>query len=104
MKLTSIDCCPVCSSTTKSWRTKSTPYGKFNIVRCNRCDFAFVNPRPTQEFITNYYSDFGHSELMPKSLNEVLRREHEFPDSTVDAKRMIKTIYETLRDTMLILI
>jgi 2-polyprenyl-3-methyl-5-hydroxy-6-metoxy-1,4-benzoquinol methylase len=28
---------------------------KFNIVQCRSCNLAFLNPRPSQEEITNYY-------------------------------------------------
>jgi SAM-dependent methyltransferase len=30
---------------------------KFNIVQCQSCNLAFVNPRPSQEEITKYYPD-----------------------------------------------
>jgi len=30
---------------------------KFNIVQCRNCNLAFLNPRPSQEEITNYYPD-----------------------------------------------
>jgi 2-polyprenyl-3-methyl-5-hydroxy-6-metoxy-1,4-benzoquinol methylase len=30
---------------------------KFYIVQCRKCNLAFLNPRPSQEEITNYYPD-----------------------------------------------
>lgn len=31
--------------------------GQFNIVRCIRCDLAFLNPRPSENKIHKYYTD-----------------------------------------------
>ena len=51
MKTIFLDCCPVCSSDFRHWKTKTTFFGDFNIVLCNGCGFAFVNPRPTLEYL-----------------------------------------------------
>lgn len=31
--------------------------GKFNVVRCNKCNFMYTNPRPNNQEITKYYPD-----------------------------------------------
>jgi len=90
------DLCPVCSSGLKHWRTKATPLGDFAIVKCIECGFAFVNPRPTMQYLMDFYSECGHNVGSGRSeaitLDSVIRQEEEFPNSTVDAQRMIKTI------------
>ncbi|MBA7660523.1 hypothetical protein ES703_68525 [subsurface metagenome] len=30
--------------------------GEFRIVKCNRCGLVYLNPRPTKEKLTYYYS------------------------------------------------
>ncbi len=32
--------------------------GKFNLVQCQKCGLAYINPRPTKESIGYYYSDY----------------------------------------------
>ena len=96
MKTIFLDSCPVCSSDFRHWKTKTTSFGDFNIVLCNGCGFAFVNPRPTLEYLRSFYSKRGHGDRGHRSLAEVLRSEEEYPNSTIDAKRMIKTIIDIL--------
>lgn len=90
------DLCPVCSSGLKHWKTKATFLGDFAIVKCTECGFAFVNPRPTLQYIMDFYSECGHNAGPGRSgastLDSVIRQEEEFPNSTIDAQRMIKTI------------
>lgn len=63
---------------------------------CKACGYCFVNPRPSLDFLMEYYSTFGHgdseSNKQPPTLEVVLEKERAFPNSTVDAKRMVKTI------------
>jgi 2-polyprenyl-3-methyl-5-hydroxy-6-metoxy-1,4-benzoquinol methylase len=86
--------CPVCHFATARWRRKHTPVGDFFIDRCTECDFAFVNPRPTAQFLQEFYSLSGHSRDGTDSgqtLDTVLAQEQASPNSTVDAARMIGT-------------
>lgn len=86
--------CPVCARAVGRWREKSTALGTFQIDRCDACGFAFVNPRPTLRFLMDFYrsgSD-GHSEGEAPSLQAVLAQEARFPNSTLDAARMVRTI------------
>jgi len=65
-------------------------------VRCKLCNFAFVNPRPSLQNITDFYTtkqvNYGN-----KTLNDVLRDEIKCPNSSIDAQRMIKTIADLIR-------
>ena len=90
--------CPVCSSSIKSWRIKKVAKEKYNIDRCTSCGYAFVNPRPSLNFLMDFYSSFGHrrghdlSEEDIPDLESTLINEQNFPNSTIDARRLVKTI------------
>jgi 2-polyprenyl-3-methyl-5-hydroxy-6-metoxy-1,4-benzoquinol methylase len=86
--------CPVCQAATALWKNKQTTVGLFSIDRCTQCGFAFVNPRPTEQFMRAFYSISGHSRDGTDSgqtLESVLNEEKESPNSTVDAQRLIAT-------------
>lgn len=93
---TSYSCCPICNSFYEKWRSKVTKAGNFNIVKCKQCGYAFVNPRPSHNYLMNYYSTEGHRAGIfvgeKATIGSVLKQEVEFPNSTVDAKRIIKTL------------
>ena len=38
-------------------RYPQTPRYKFRLVRCKECNLIYLNPRPTPEFIDNFYPD-----------------------------------------------
>jgi 2-polyprenyl-3-methyl-5-hydroxy-6-metoxy-1,4-benzoquinol methylase len=41
----------------------------FNVVKCQRCGLVFINPRPTEEEISNYYpAEFYDTEISPELL------------------------------------
>ncbi len=88
--------CPICSGAIGSWRVKKTDIDTYNIDLCGSCGFAFVNPRPSLGFLIGYYSKFGHGQGENASenhnLDTILSNEKNDPNSTIDAKRMIKTI------------
>ena len=92
--------CPICSSPVKKWAAKATQLGKFQIVRCVHCGFAFVNPRPSYQWYEQYYGEVGHGHEGGASFRSscagvcagVLERERSAPNSTTDAKRMISTV------------
>lgn len=61
MQLEKINC-PVCDDTdyslflkAKDFRLKTSGY-IFNIVKCNKCDFIFLNPRPFKNEINHFYT------------------------------------------------
>jgi len=91
-----ISSCPVCSSPIKRWRTKIGQGTRFTISICNACGFAFTNPPPSAELISNLYSEHGHGDYSLQSFDEALRSERERPNTTIDAKRMVRTIIEII--------
>lgn len=80
-----VDLCPVCDHKLYEW----TIVSGYPIHRCRSCGFALVNPRPTAEELRRYYSATGHGKRAAKSLEDVIERERRFPNSTVDARRII---------------
>ena len=91
------DHCPICKAELKSWGSKVGDGVNYRIDRCTGCGYAFVNPRPDQAWLANWYEKSGHqtSELKltdHATLESVLEREEKSPNSTLDAKRMIDTL------------
>src|SRR5215471_19534861 len=85
--------CPICSSAICLWRVKQSNDENYRIDRCQQCGYAFVNPRPSLTYLMNYYSLSGHGQQhVNKSIAMVLEEEEQFPNSTVDAKRIVRTI------------
>ena len=90
--------CPVCSSAIDTWRVKIVGNDKYNLDLCGSCGYSFVNPRPSFDFLMNYYSTFGHGHNHSDAKKEapnylsVLAQEQNDPNSTIDAKRLIRTI------------
>jgi len=95
--------CPVCSSPIKTWRVKSVGSDKYNLDLCESCGYCFVNPRPSLQFLINYYSSFGHGHFdtgrEAPDLKSVLAQEQNAPNSTVDARRLIKTIKSLVKNS-----
>jgi SAM-dependent methyltransferase len=90
------DKCFVCSAQGRFWASVNTPHGKFRIVRCAECGVAFVNPRPTSEFISSFYSTCGHGSPEERTLERVLEDERKYPNSTLDAQRIVENIHRFL--------
>lgn len=83
--------CPICSSPVTLWRTKNVDNKNYRLDLCKSCGYAFVNPRPAAGFLKDYYVR-GPARRQIHSLESVLEREWVYPNSTVDAKRLIKTV------------
>lgn len=93
------DACPVCDYSTSLWRSKHTSVGNFSINRCKRCNYAFVYPRPTTQFLRSFYSLSGHSRDGTDSgqtFQSVMAEEEASPNSTIDAVRIIGTTVKLL--------
>ncbi|MFN0040731.1 MAG: class I SAM-dependent methyltransferase [Burkholderiales bacterium] len=91
--------CSICDAPVSRWRTKDTPAGRFAMDRCTACGFAFVNPRPGLDFLMRFYATSGHRRDAPDagaSLESVLQGEAAFPNSTLDARRMLRSIHSLL--------
>jgi 2-polyprenyl-3-methyl-5-hydroxy-6-metoxy-1,4-benzoquinol methylase len=85
------DCLVCAASNVTPWATVRTDHGSYRLVRCASCRSAYVHPRPDLEFIEAYYrSKTGtHSFSDP---DDVLAAERAYPNSTVDARRMVANI------------
>jgi SAM-dependent methyltransferase len=76
------------------WDTKRFQYThgnsteKFDIYRCVNCGTGFLNPPPSLLWLKSIYQFSGHALTQEITLTEVLEREAQFPNSTVDAERM----------------
>jgi SAM-dependent methyltransferase len=85
--------CPVCSSSIMTWKVKKVGGETYRLDRCGPCGYAFVNPRPTMEFVKHYYvSGSPTGGNPPSNLICALKQERDYPNSTIDAARMITTI------------
>lgn len=90
--------CPVCKSDIGHWAVKKNGDDTYTIDRCSACGYAFVNPRPSMDFLRQHYSHFGHgASTNPPTLESVMAAENANPNSTLDAKRMFATIKGLLR-------
>jgi 2-polyprenyl-3-methyl-5-hydroxy-6-metoxy-1,4-benzoquinol methylase len=96
------DKCPVCSSPIKTWRVKSVGNENYKLDLCGSCGYSFVNPRPSLSFLMNYYSSFGHGHddigKETPNFKSVLTEEQNDPNSTIDARRLIKTITSLVKN------
>lgn len=91
--------CPICSGPIAPWKTKVTPQGAFPIDRCQSCKYAFVNPRPNLPYLEEFYASSGHgNEALPseETYESALKRESDSPNSTLDARRIIRRMVELL--------
>ncbi len=82
--------CPACgSSVKKPWLSKEIAGVKFNLDKCCACGTGYVNPPPSAESLKSFYACCGHGSKSLTSFDEVMASEVEFPNSTVDAQRMV---------------
>ncbi len=86
--------CPVCrDGSCNYWFTRKTPFGRFDLNRCSKCRSAFVYPRPDRLAIESFYNDHSYRRDDNQSTEERLAQLNEsektYPNSTLDAERMI---------------
>jgi 2-polyprenyl-3-methyl-5-hydroxy-6-metoxy-1,4-benzoquinol methylase len=85
-----ISSCPACGSFTKKpWFHKEIAGVRFNLDKCGSCGTAYVNPPPSAESLKTIYASTGHGSKSLTSFEKVMAAEVEFPNSTVDANRMV---------------
>ncbi|MDD5276532.1 MAG: class I SAM-dependent methyltransferase [Methylovulum sp.] len=76
------------------WRKKSFHYTHsashkaFHIYRCGNCGTAFLNRPPALQWLQTIYQYSGQALTQTVTLKEVLTKEIEFPNCTVDAERI----------------
>ncbi|MDP2364623.1 MAG: hypothetical protein Q8M94_12745, partial [Ignavibacteria bacterium] len=81
--------CVVCGAVSNFWFLKVNQYGSYNIYKCINCNTAFVSPRPTIKYLNDFYS---HNSDSYKSVLEIIEEEKNYPNSTLDAKRIISNL------------
>ena len=82
--------CPACgSSVKKPWLSKEIGGLKFIFDKCCTCGTAYLNPQPSAESLKSMYAYSGHGSKSLTSFDKVMASEVEFPNSTVDAQRMV---------------
>lgn len=89
--------CHCCGNTCYPWQEKRTDFGLFRLSRCSHCRSAFVTPKPTYDYIKNFYYENGHNSNY-KLPQQVLDAEKKYPNSTLDAQRILtflNAIYAT---------
>jgi 2-polyprenyl-3-methyl-5-hydroxy-6-metoxy-1,4-benzoquinol methylase len=93
--------CCVCNAVKSSyWFTKQSILrdGKsYQIFRCSQCGSAFVNPKPSTEYLEQYYNSAAQSHAVGvtslnagEGLRKVLHDEETFPNSVIDAARIAR--------------
>ncbi len=86
-----LSACPACASPImQPWLTKEMGGVTFKLDRCCACGTGYVNPRPSMDYLKSIYAITGHGSKSLISLDSVMAAEIEFPNSTVDAQRIIK--------------
>jgi SAM-dependent methyltransferase len=91
-----VNACVACGSAhIDHWRTKSYQYSggvaghPFQIDRCADCGSGFLNPPPAPEALAAVYATSGHGLRAPVASTDVLAAEACWPNSVLDARRMV---------------
>lgn len=92
----SLGACPVCKGTLRVWRYKQVDGTNYRICACRECGFGLVTPRPSLSELQVYYQHQGHGESNPQTAEDVLNKERDYPNSTIDAKRIVTTLKEMI--------
>lgn len=99
---TRYDACPVCSGAIAPWRVKKVGSDQYALDLCASCGYCFVNPRPSLSFLTEFYSSPGGKRVEKAAdvadAQSVAAQERRYPNSTIDARRLIRTIKSLLQD------
>lgn len=85
-----LDSSPCCQADLAGWRV----VGDFPLERCSGCGSAYVNPRPALEALKEHYAGGGHGQRTPSTVEEVLEADERYPNSTVDAHRILSIVSE----------
>lgn len=82
--------CPVCSaSKVEHWAVKNG----YVILKCGLCGHGFVSPSPAPEVLADLYSRQAHGGRYGSgTVSHIVDMERRFPNSTIDARRMVARI------------
>jgi SAM-dependent methyltransferase len=93
MRANNLPTCPAClESALKNWFEKPAGFVSYPILRCRSCGGAFVVPRPSQETLTAFYGEHYRREAQEspeEGYRKALEQEAAYPNSTLDAARMV---------------
>ena len=78
--------CVACNAVSEFWFTKVNQHGSYKIYKCSNCKSSFVSPRPDIKYLSDFYS---HNSDSYKSIDEITEAEKKYPNSSLDAKRII---------------
>lgn len=82
--------CPACGSfITRPWLHKEIAGVTFKLDKCGACGTGYVNPPPSVESLKSIYASIGHGSKSLTSFDKVMASEAEFPNSTIDAQKMV---------------
>jgi SAM-dependent methyltransferase len=82
--------CPACGSPVKKpWLSQELAGVNFTLDKCCACGTGYVNPQPSLESLQSFYASCGHGSKSLTSCAAVMASEVEFPNSTVDAQRLV---------------
>lgn len=87
-----LDSCPACDSRKiHPWRRKERDGVQFRLWKCSTCGTGFMNPQPSEHYLEFIYSQAGHGikKKTSATIEEILAGEAEYPNATVDARRMV---------------
>ncbi|MEY2882996.1 MAG: hypothetical protein RL490_720 [Pseudomonadota bacterium] len=84
--------CPVCAAPARAWRQKTVDGATWAIDRCGTCGHGFVTPRPSLDFLLEYYEGTASLAGQPLTLADVLAAERASPNSVPDAAAMLDRI------------
>jgi len=95
------DRCVACHSPLiRFWRSKNYVYStkrhaskSFSIYRCQACGTGFLNPPPHDALLKQIYAYSGHGLRSPVDLATILDKERKWPNSTLDAERIVATAH-----------
>lgn len=83
-----LDSSPCCQAHLAGWRVVRD----YPLDRCRSCGSAYVNPRPALEALRRHYTAGGHGQQTPSTVEDVLAAEERYPNSTVDAHRILSVV------------
>ena len=82
--------CPACgSSVRRPWLSQEIAGARFNLDKCGACGTGYVNPPPSAASLQSFYACCGHGSKSLTTFAAVMASEAEFPNSTVDARRLV---------------
>jgi len=79
-----------------AWAQKSFAYSRarsaeaFTINKCRTCGTGYLSPPPSAAYLSSIYAFSGHGLTAPVTAEEILAGERRFPNSTVDAERLVR--------------